>query len=792
MIRWEHIAVFLLCSCFLLDGAPADRRCPRPRWRKKGGARHAPRIKRGWVWNQFFVLEEYTGSEAQYVGKLHTEMDRGDRQVRYSLSGEGAGSIFTIHPITGDMHVLVGLDREEKSEYTLKAQAKDVATGLPLEPESEFVIKVQDVNDNQPRFPHEAYMAVVPEMAPAGTFVTQVTATDADDPAYGKSAQVVYALLRGHTHFFIERKSGVIRTAVANLDRETEDQYLVVVQATDMGGQLGGLVATVVVNVTLGDVNDNPPRFAKNIFHLAVGETAAVGSVVGRIWADDPDAGQNARVAFSVLPGEEADMFDVVSEGKGQEGVVVLKKCPDFESKKSHVFRVQASNPHVDPRFLHLGPFRDWATVRVEVVDAEEPPVFTPNFYWVDAYEDTPSGSVIGSVTAHDLDAGSSAVRYSLEWRGDSDSFFDIDTIDGTILLNDVLDREERSQHNISVLAVKVLNPLLSAKVWVTVNVLDVNEFPPKLEFQSDTLVCETSQAGKVIQMVSAVDLDLPAISPRFFFKTPKDLHKRMFNVRDYGNNTAGIVTRRSGIQRGLPDFYVLPVVVEDSGYPVRSSTSTLTFRVCLCGTDGSSLACSARGVLLAAGLGAGSVFVVVVVGVLLCVLLFFVVERRRRRRGETASTSKDDIRDNVVHYDDEGGGEEDTGAFDMGALCDTGPERAPTDSLFKSKYGHGVLLHLRNGDHRVKTPDIHRQTAGAISSPPLVRLGTTAAKREVAGERARSAYDSEGHGSLASSLCSLAQSWAVDDLGDLSSLGDWGRSFKSLVGIFGRPTEEG
>lgn len=30
----------------------------------------AQRVKRGWVWNQFFVLEEYMGSEPQYVGKV--------------------------------------------------------------------------------------------------------------------------------------------------------------------------------------------------------------------------------------------------------------------------------------------------------------------------------------------------------------------------------------------------------------------------------------------------------------------------------------------------------------------------------------------------------------------------------------------------------------------------------------------------------------------------------------------------------------------------------------------------
>uniref|UniRef100_A0A803YSH3 Uncharacterized protein n=1 Tax=Meleagris gallopavo TaxID=9103 RepID=A0A803YSH3_MELGA len=28
------------------------------------------RVKRGWVWNQFFVVEEYTGTEPLYVGKV--------------------------------------------------------------------------------------------------------------------------------------------------------------------------------------------------------------------------------------------------------------------------------------------------------------------------------------------------------------------------------------------------------------------------------------------------------------------------------------------------------------------------------------------------------------------------------------------------------------------------------------------------------------------------------------------------------------------------------------------------
>lgn len=48
------------------------------------------------------------------------------------------------------------------------------------------------------------------------------------------------------------------------MDRETQDQYLVLLQAKDMGGHLGGLSGTTTVTVKLSDVNDNPPRFTQS------------------------------------------------------------------------------------------------------------------------------------------------------------------------------------------------------------------------------------------------------------------------------------------------------------------------------------------------------------------------------------------------------------------------------------------------------------------------------------------------------------------------------------------------
>lgn len=83
----------------------------------------------------------------------------------------------------------------------------------------------------------------------------------------------------------------------------------------------------------------------------------------------------------------------------------------DYETKKAYTFKVDASNAHLDPRFQSSGAFKDTATVKINVLDVDEPPVFNKPSYVMDVYEDTPAGTIIGAVTAQDLDASSSPVR---------------------------------------------------------------------------------------------------------------------------------------------------------------------------------------------------------------------------------------------------------------------------------------------------------------------------------------------------------------------------------------------
>lgn len=86
----------------------------------------------------------------------------------------------------------------------------------------------------------------------------------------------------------------------------------------------------------------------------------------------------------------------------------------DYESRSSYSFSVEVLNPIVDPRFLRRGPFKDRASIRVAVLDADEPPRFSRSRYLMDVSENCPPACTVGRVSAVDPDTGlTNNIRYS-------------------------------------------------------------------------------------------------------------------------------------------------------------------------------------------------------------------------------------------------------------------------------------------------------------------------------------------------------------------------------------------
>ncbi|XP_051562552.1 cadherin-22-like [Myxocyprinus asiaticus] len=748
------------------------------------------RVKRGWVWNQFFVVEEYTGTEPLYVGKIHSDSDEGDGSIKYTISGEGAGSIFIIDEVTGDIHATEKLDREEKTFYTLRAQARDRQTDAPLEPESEFVIKVQDINDSEPKFLEGPYIGSVAELSPIGTSVMKVMASDADDPTYGSSARIIYSVLEGERFFTVDRQTGVIRTAVADLDRETQDRYELVVKATDMAGQMGGLSGSTTVTIVITDVNDNPPRFPQKMYQFSVSEGAAVGTPVGRVIATDADMGENTDMSYLIKDEEGGELFRVSTDGDTQEAVITIKKPLDFESKHTHNVVVEAVNKHVDPRFVDLGSFRDQTIVRVSVSDVDEPPIFFPPTGTImEVQEDARFGALVGIVTAKDPDMDNVPVRFSIDRSTDQEQIFNIDPVTGAITLGKILDRETAGWHNITVTAVEADNQSMASQTAVSIRILDINDNPPELATPYEASICEDAKPGQLIHTISVVDRDEPQSGHRFYFTlAPEASNNRHFTLWDIKDNTAGIRTQRSGFNRQEQNVYLLPILVVDSGPPALSSTGTLTIHVCGCDMDGAIQSCNTTAYVMSVALSPGALIALLVCILILIVLVLLILTLKRHRKGQRMSEDEEDMRDNVIKYNDEGGGEQDTQAYDMSALrslydfpevksSDSGPDLRSVPQWIQNRVtgdGGPADFSVFQGYIRKKV----EQADADFSVPPYDSFQT---------------YAFEGTSSPALSLSSI-RTLSTTSEQDFSYLSDWGPRFRQLAGYYApaQPEEEG
>ncbi|KAM7378655.1 hypothetical protein PAMP_004266 [Pampus punctatissimus] len=817
--------------------------------------------KKGWIWNQFFILEEHIGPEPQYVGKqqiksekllgeekqrqgkcwadderpansylretelwdfneqqnknenmdteeesgsvrspnmnftlkllswryqLHSNSDKGDGSVRYILSGEGAGSIFTINEMTGDIHAAKSLDREKKAQYVLHARAIDRWTNHSLETESEFIIKVQDVNDNAPTFPHGLFTATVPEMSDVGTSVFEVTASDADDTTYGNSAKIVYSILEGQSYFSVDpmtviaitgQVECIIRTAMSSMDRETRDHYAVVIQAKDMAGSVGGLSGSTTVNITLTDINDNPPKFPQKNYQLYVPELAPVGKAVGRIRANDEDEGLNAEMTYSITNTEAAAIFTITTDADHREGIISLKQPLNYEKRKVHTLNIEGANTHPDSRFSHLGPFKDSTSLRVIVGDVDEPPVFSMDYYILDIYENSPAGTQVGTITAVDPDTTNSAVRYFIEKEG-RPLYFTIEVNSGIIRTTQVLDREETSWHNITVMAAEVDNPHMASHVPVTIQVLDVNDNIPSISGGNNAvIVCESIKNGQVIHTIRATDLDNFA-NGKFSFYVPAEHQVNLnFTIKDNGDNTASIVSHwRDGFNQDKDqEFFSLVLVVSDGA-----------------------------------------------------IVMLFTQLRNKKASKEPLILSEEDIRENVVTYDDEGGGEEDTEAFDITALRN--PKASEPCRKFHSYLGRrpglyeeedmleldeeGIVVVRRRKAHEMQHRNYSSEPAWFVidcvpreisqSAPSLLLDGHDIIQQilqqkvaEVDLDTRGPPYDSlqtyayEGQGSLAGSISSLGLTTVVPEL-NYVDLENWELERQTLEQVSGEQLATG
>uniref|UniRef100_A0A4X2MBG7 Cadherin EGF LAG seven-pass G-type receptor 1 n=2 Tax=Vombatus ursinus TaxID=29139 RepID=A0A4X2MBG7_VOMUR len=324
-----------------------------------------------------------------------TDEDTGENaRITYAL--EDPVPQFRIHPDTGTIVTLMELDYEDQAAYTLAITARD--NGIPQKSDTTSLeILVLDANDNAPRFLRDLYQGSVFEDAPPSTSVLQVSATDRDSGPNGRLLYTFQGGEDGDGDFYIEPTSGVIRTQ-RRLDRENVAVYSLRALAVDRG-RPAPLSASVEIQVTVLDINDNPPVFDRDELELFVEENSPVGSVVARIRAADPDEGPNAQIMYQIVEGNVPEVFQLDLLSGDLRALVEL----DFERRREYMLVVQATS----------APLVSRATVYIRLVDQNDNPPVLPDFqvlfnnYVTNKSNSFPTG-VIGRIPAHDPDLSDS------------------------------------------------------------------------------------------------------------------------------------------------------------------------------------------------------------------------------------------------------------------------------------------------------------------------------------------------------------------------------------------------
>uniref|UniRef100_A0A8B9M869 Cadherin domain-containing protein n=1 Tax=Accipiter nisus TaxID=211598 RepID=A0A8B9M869_9AVES len=319
-------------------------------------------------------------------------------EIAYSIIEGNTGDAFGIFP-DGQLYIKSELDRELQERYVLLVVASDRAVE-PLNATVNVTVILEDVNDNRPLFNSTNYVFYFEEEQRGGSYVGKINAVDKD---FGPNGEVRYSFEHMQPDFELNTVTGEIRST-HQFDREALMRqrgaavFSLTVIATDQGLPKP-LKDQATVQIYMKDINDNAPKFLKDLYQATISELAANLTQVLRVSASDVDEGVNGLIHYSVIKGNEEKQFAIDSST----GQVTLVGKLDHEATASYSLVIQA----VDAGAVSLS---STCMLSIDVLDENDnSPSFPKSTLLVDVLENMRVGELVSSVTATDSDSGDNA-----------------------------------------------------------------------------------------------------------------------------------------------------------------------------------------------------------------------------------------------------------------------------------------------------------------------------------------------------------------------------------------------
>ncbi|XP_063710939.1 protocadherin Fat 1-like isoform X6 [Symsagittifera roscoffensis] len=521
-----------------------------------------------------FHMSEFIPSGADgdegFASMLTSSISSGNEDACFTVDFDNSITYSDPNPTTFvRVKTLSPLDREVKDSYNLTLTAFDLSP--PYHNYSVSVtIRILDENDNYPKFLFSgnqqlSYVAAIKENVYQNEPILQVKTVDDD---LGDNSRVSYSLPIKNDFFSVDKDSGNLYQLQA-LDREMKSYHVFKIEAVDHGTP--SLKSHAVINITVRDVNDNPPKFYSDYYKLRIPEDYPINAFIVQVKAVDIDL--DSEVSYSFGFGDH-HMLRLDSET----GVILLARSLDYETQKVLNLSVIARDSATEPLSAS-------ANVVIEITDVDEN-VYAPEFQNESQYvlakipENRPSGSLVTRVFAVDYDEGvDGQVRYAIV-GGDGHGRFSLNPITGEIHTLDVFDRETQQFYWLDVKAHDLAAVPKHSMLFLCVEIDDMNDNPPLPELPVfEVRLDEEKPIATYVGTVRATDADvrdsgMGANDEKLFHYRIKQYSEgyQYFQVHDGVIRTAQVLDRESL----ATDLFELEVEISDGDFESNSGLTSI------------------------------------------------------------------------------------------------------------------------------------------------------------------------------------------------------------------------
>ncbi|XP_017773804.1 PREDICTED: cadherin-23 [Nicrophorus vespilloides] len=485
-------------------------------------------------------------------------------------------SLFYLEEVNGVLTVAKTIDREVVEIINLGLIVEDNAseTGPQIDT-AELEIRIEDVNDNNPKFRQPFYKFSVAENSKNGVIIGGVIADDAD-----KNKSVTYTL-EGRDDLvkllYLNKNSGDL--VVANrIDHEVYEWLNLTIKATDADDPPRSTRVELFVQIL--DENDNSPVFLPEPRMLKVPEDTAVGQKIAIVEAKDQDSGEFSKITYLLDRISSQGKFSLEPET----GILRVAEELDRETKHSYLLVVEAwdnyqygyNNGESRNAFKHINvsildvndnkPQLDLPKACVTITEFHDPDIIVGKFKASDADDpETPNAQIVSNFIA----------------GNDFDLFYLRQNDSGWLEVG--INRPLKGRHGNYTLTIRAQDmgtPSHSTQGDLNICVTDLNDHAPMFlrpPHNSTLKIPENATIGSALVQVIARDEDVgPNGAVRYRLKPDSAEHYKTF----YLSPVSGILELHLPLNRSKQKIYDIRIEAYDLGVPSLSSEVDLTVYV--------------------------------------------------------------------------------------------------------------------------------------------------------------------------------------------------------------------